>query len=219
MRMRKQVAVVVMCIVLVPEAGFSADLSPARWKAEEKAQAEQAEQMPWPLQARVVQGQQGLVAGTMSPIAVHAGIEALRQGGTAADAAATVALTQIATALGSYVSYAGIMELVYYDAKSGKVTTMNAGWNSYLGDRPKEHSGDGPGGAELWQNTNRRRGRTQDACAGIHGGNGADSQALWAAEVQRAVCAGDMVCGEWRDDLADAGSVFQDAGKVPFADG
>ena len=134
MRMRKQVAVVVMCIVLVPEAGFSADLSPARWKAEEKAQAEQAEQMPWPLQARVVQGQQGLVAGTMSPIAVHAGIEALRQGGTAADAAATVALTQIATALGSYVSYAGIMELVYYDAKSGKVTTMNAGWNSYLGE-------------------------------------------------------------------------------------
>ena len=110
MRMRKQVAVVVMCIVLVPEAGFSADLSPARWKAEEKAQAEQAEQMPWPLQARVVQGQQGLVAGTMSPIAVHAGIEALRQGGTAADAAATVALTQIDTALGSYVS--GIMELV-----------------------------------------------------------------------------------------------------------
>ena len=134
MMLQKQVAFIVMCMVLVPESGFGADLSPAKWKAEDKARAEQAEQMPWPLQARVVEGQQGLVTGTMSPIAVQAGVEALRQGGTAADAAATVALTQIATALGSYVSYAGILELVYYDAKSGKVTTLNAGWNSYVGE-------------------------------------------------------------------------------------
>ncbi len=83
---------------------------------------------------RVVEGKSGLVVATMSPIAVNAGMEALRQGGTAADAAATVALTQITTALGSYVSYAGILQLVYYDAKSGKVSTMNAGWNSYLGE-------------------------------------------------------------------------------------
>jgi gamma-glutamyltranspeptidase/glutathione hydrolase len=134
MKLQKQVALIAMCMVLVPESGFGADLSPGKWKAEEKARAEQAEQMPWPLQARVVEGQQGLVTGTMSPIAVHAGMEALRQGGTAADAAATVALTQVTTALGSYVSYAGIMELVYYDAKSGKVTTMDAGWDSYLGE-------------------------------------------------------------------------------------
>jgi gamma-glutamyltranspeptidase/glutathione hydrolase len=90
--------------------------------------------MPWPLKAKVIEGQNGLVAATMSPIAVHAGVEALRQGGTAADAAATIALTQVATALGSYVSYAGILELVYYDAKSGKVSSLNAGWNSYLGE-------------------------------------------------------------------------------------
>jgi gamma-glutamyltranspeptidase/glutathione hydrolase len=132
--LQKQVAFIVMSMVLVTESGFGADLSPGKWKAEEKARAEQAEQMPWPLQARVVEGQQGLVAGTMSPIAVHAGVEALRAGDTAADAAATVALTQVTTALGSYVSYAGIMELVYYDAKSGKVTTMDAGWNSYVGE-------------------------------------------------------------------------------------
>jgi gamma-glutamyltranspeptidase/glutathione hydrolase len=134
MRLQKQVAFFVMCMVLIPESGFGADLSPAKWKVEEKARAEQAEQMPWPLQARLVEGQHGLVTGTMSPIAVHAGMEALRQGGTAADAAATMALTQVATALGSYVSYAGILELVYYDAKSGKVSTLNAGWNSYLGE-------------------------------------------------------------------------------------
>ena len=83
--------------------------------------------VPWPAQARVVEGKSGLVAATMSPIAVHAGLEALRQGGTAADAAAIVALTQIATALGSYVSYAGILQLVYFEAKSGKVYSLNAG--------------------------------------------------------------------------------------------
>jgi gamma-glutamyltranspeptidase/glutathione hydrolase len=119
---------------MVPRTGLGADLSPSKWKADEKAQAEKAEMMPWPPQAKVVAGKSGLVAATMSPIAVRAGMEALRQGGTAADAAATVALTQIATALGSYVSYAGILQLVYYDAKSGRVASLNAGWNSYLGE-------------------------------------------------------------------------------------
>jgi len=134
MTLQRQIAAMVICILMGPQPGFGADLSPNKWKPEEKARAEQAEMVPWPAQAKVVEGQLGLVAATMSPIAVHAGMEALRQGGTAADAAATVALTQITTALGSYVSYAGILQLVYYDAKSGKVSTLNGGWNSYLGE-------------------------------------------------------------------------------------
>ncbi len=72
-----------------------------------------------------------MISTTASPIAVQAGLEALRQGGTAADAAATVALTQITTQLGSVVSYAGIMTLVYYDVKTGKVYSLDAGYNSY----------------------------------------------------------------------------------------
>ncbi len=72
-----------------------------------------------------------LVTGTLSPIAVHAGMEALRQGGTAADAVATVELTQVATNLGSVVSYAGISELLYYEARTKKVSTLDAGWGSY----------------------------------------------------------------------------------------
>lgn len=134
MKIQKQVAFIALSAVLSSQFGFGADLSPTKWPPSEKAQAEQAEMIPWPSQARVVEGKSGLVAGTMSPIAVRAGIEALRQGGTAADAAAAVALTQVATALGSYVSYAGILQLVYYDAKSGKVSSMNAGWNSYVGE-------------------------------------------------------------------------------------
>ena len=134
MKLQKQIGSIAMCMLLIPQPGFGADLSPSRWRPTEKTQAEQSEMTPWPPKAQVISGQSGLVAGTMSPIAVRAGLEALRQGGTAADAAATVALTQITTALGSYVSYAGIMELVYYDAKSGKVSSLNAGWNSYLGE-------------------------------------------------------------------------------------
>jgi gamma-glutamyltranspeptidase/glutathione hydrolase len=134
MALQKQTTSFLMCILLIPQSGFGADLSPSRWNPSEKTQAEQSELMPWPPQAKVVEGQNGLVAATMSPIAVRAGVEALRQGGTAADAAATVALTQITTALGSYVSYAGVLELVYYDAKTGKVSSLNAGWNSYLGE-------------------------------------------------------------------------------------
>jgi gamma-glutamyltranspeptidase/glutathione hydrolase len=132
--MQGQIAAIAVCVLLIPQRGFGADLSPNKWKPEEKARVEQAEKIPWPVQARVVEGKSGLVAATMSPIAVHAGVDALRQGGTAADAAATVALTQITTALGSYVSYAGILQLVYYEAKSGKVSSLNAGWSSYLGE-------------------------------------------------------------------------------------
>lgn len=130
----KRISSIALNAVLCSQLVFGADLSPAKWPPAEKAQAEQAEMIPWPLQAKVVEGNSGLVAATMSPIAVRAGIEALRQGGTAADAAAAVALTQVTTALGSYVSYAGILQLVYYDAESGKVSSMNAGWNSYLGE-------------------------------------------------------------------------------------
>jgi gamma-glutamyltranspeptidase/glutathione hydrolase len=134
MTLQGRIAAIVICMLIGPPPGFGADLSPSKWKPEEKARVEQAEMIPWPSQARVVEGKSGLVAATMSPIAVHAGVEALRQGGTAADAAATVALTQITMALGSYVSYAGILQLVYYDASSRKVSSLNAGWNSYLGE-------------------------------------------------------------------------------------
>ena len=112
----------------------AADLSPAKWPAEERARVEALEQQPFPPAIRIVEGKSGVVSATISPIAVRAGIEVLKQGGTAADAAATVALTQVTTALGSFVSYAGMMQLTYYDARTDKVYSMNAGWNSYLAE-------------------------------------------------------------------------------------
>jgi gamma-glutamyltranspeptidase/glutathione hydrolase len=123
-------------ILALASATFSkaADLSPAHWPSEDRARVEALEQQPFPPTTRLVEGKSALVTATMSPIAVRAGIEALKQGGTAADAAAVVALTQVTTALGSYVSYAGGAQLVYFDAKSHKVYSMNAGWGSYLGE-------------------------------------------------------------------------------------
>ncbi len=118
-------------LISLAAARAATDLSPAKWGAEERARVEALAQLPVPPAARVIEGKSGSVSATMSPVAVRAGIEALRQGGTAADAAATIALTQISTALGSYVSYAGLMQLTYFEAKTGRTYCMNAGWNSY----------------------------------------------------------------------------------------
>ena len=71
------------------------DLSPTLWEDGEYARLEK-------LQVRlgevkpIAHGSSGLVSGTSSILAVRSGLEALRQGGTAADAAITVALDQVA---------------------------------------------------------------------------------------------------------------------------
>jgi gamma-glutamyltranspeptidase / glutathione hydrolase len=110
----------------------AADTSPAKWPAAERERAEKQETAGWaPGIERSISSKNGVVSAIASPIAVQAGVIVLREGGTAADAAATVALTEITTQLGSVVSYAGIMTLVYYDAKTGKVYSLDAGYNSY----------------------------------------------------------------------------------------
>jgi len=62
-------------------------------------------------------------------------MDALRQGGTAVDAAIAVALTQVATNLGAVVSYAGVAELVYYEARTRRVYALDAGWGTYAAER------------------------------------------------------------------------------------
>jgi gamma-glutamyltranspeptidase / glutathione hydrolase len=125
----------VSLILLSASASVSAaDLSPGKWPAQERARLEQMEQALWPSTTRAVEGRSGFIAATLSPIATHVGMQALRSGGTAADAAIATALTQVATDLGSIVSYAGVLQLVYYDAKTGDISSLDAGWNSYLGE-------------------------------------------------------------------------------------
>lgn len=91
-------------------------------------------------------GSKGMVAGTTGAAAVHAGIEALQQGGSAVDAAMTTALTQICFAGGAWVSYGGFMQMMYYDAATGEVHNLNAAFNTVLGeDDPMSI----PGGVDL----------------------------------------------------------------------
>ena len=55
-----------------------------------------------------VEADHRMVVGNMCPLAARAGVEALRQGGTAADAALTTSLAQVCLHAGSIVSYAGV---------------------------------------------------------------------------------------------------------------
>lgn len=116
-------------------AASTAAQSPATWTAADRERLEQREAAIFPSAAANASSSKGLVSATASPIAVHAGVEVLRAGGTAADAAVATAFTQITTMLGANVSFAGVAQLVYYDAKTHQVYAMDAGWNGWKGER------------------------------------------------------------------------------------
>ena len=97
---------------------------------------------------RAAVSSKAMIAGTNEPLAVHVGLEVVKHGGNAADAALATSLAQIALTAGAAISYAGIMTAVYYDAASGKVYTLDAGYNTVQNEKepltiPKigEHSG------------------------------------------------------------------------------
>ncbi len=125
----------VVLVLASASSCYGDGLSPSNWPDAERQRVEKLESLVVsPPEKRQIEGTGGLVSATVSPIAVYAGIRALKLGGSAADAAATTALTQVATQLGSVVSYAGVFTMVYYDAKTRKVYSMDAGFNSYLGE-------------------------------------------------------------------------------------
>jgi gamma-glutamyltranspeptidase/glutathione hydrolase len=78
----------------------------------------------------LAKGENGVVVGTTGPNAVHAGLLTLKKGGSAADAAIATALAQVVECGGCYVSGAGILSMVYFEADSGKVHYLNAGFNT-----------------------------------------------------------------------------------------
>jgi len=114
-------------------AARKVDLSPAKWPAGDYDRFMKAQGVDRTT-AGAAKGAHGAVTVAYSGLAARAGLEALKQGGNAIDAAMTGALAQIALAMGAPISYFGIMSLVYYDAKSGKTHTMNAEWNTVAGE-------------------------------------------------------------------------------------
>jgi gamma-glutamyltranspeptidase/glutathione hydrolase len=110
------------------------EFSPDRWPQQDRdrylaLQALAYSDAPQRLQKSAVSSK-GMVAGTSDPFAVHAGVEILKHGGSAADAALTTALTQVVLTGGSTVSYAGMMTAVYYDASTDQTYTLNAAYNT-----------------------------------------------------------------------------------------
>jgi gamma-glutamyltranspeptidase/glutathione hydrolase len=101
-------------------------LDPATWDRHDIDALLQPE--PQPLEAHSVAAPTAMVTGSTGRFAQRAGRHALELGGSAADAAITTALAQITLALGSWVSFAGIATAVYYEASSGTVQAMSAGW-------------------------------------------------------------------------------------------
>ena len=83
------------------------EFSPDRWPQHDRdrylaLQSLSYSDAPKRLQQAAVSSK-GMVAGTSDPFAVHAGLEILKRGGSAADAALTTALTQVALTAGSTI--------------------------------------------------------------------------------------------------------------------
>lgn len=110
---------------------FKVDLSPDKWEPSEVIEYNHLNQLTY-RENQIINGENGIIVGTTGPQAQRAGLEALKQGGTAIDAALTASLTNIVLNAGCVVSYAGIMEMVYYDAAADKYYNLNASWNTPL---------------------------------------------------------------------------------------
>lgn len=127
--------------------GQDVDLSPSNWDATTRSYLEEfnwtgSSEIDKPLAS----GSNGAITASFSAPAVYAGLQALRQGGTAADAALTTALTQVVLVGGSFVSYSGYLGMLYYEAETDAIYNLDAGFNSVLGETdplsiPRERSG------------------------------------------------------------------------------
>jgi len=82
----------------------------------------------------LAEGHKGMVVGNHHAFAIRSGVEVLRQGGNAADAACATALAQVALSTGSNMSYAGVLNGICYDSKTRKVHTLDAGYNIPQGE-------------------------------------------------------------------------------------
>jgi len=79
-------------------------------------------------------GSKVAITGIQGSLAVGAGYEVLKKGGNAIDAALTTALAQTAVQGGYGMSYAGFLTMTYYEAATGRIYTLNAGYNTPLNE-------------------------------------------------------------------------------------
>ena len=134
--MKNRVLILLSAIVVACGAGAqekAVDISPANWPAGEYERFMAAQDVDRHT-AGTASGYNGAVTVAYSGLAARAGLEALKQGGNALDAAMTSAMAQITLTAGSPISFFGMMSLVYYDAKTDTYHSMNAEWNTVKGE-------------------------------------------------------------------------------------
>jgi gamma-glutamyltranspeptidase / glutathione hydrolase len=85
---------------------------------------------PHTAHAFLAEGRSGLVVGLTGQRSVDVGLGILKQGGSAVDAAMATSLSQVVEAAGSYISFAGILSMMYFDASTGRVEFLNACFNT-----------------------------------------------------------------------------------------
>ncbi|WP_126177109.1 gamma-glutamyltransferase [Tsuneonella rigui] len=108
-------------------------LAPSGWPEAEREHWWAIQHAPLPGNP-VAQGYGGAIATAINAVATRAGLEALKQGGSAMDAALTTALTQIVLGGGAVTSFFGILQLMHFDAEKGEASSMSASWNTVLGE-------------------------------------------------------------------------------------
>lgn len=105
------------------------DAKPSNWELSESDHY-------WSIQNSVLPGhapaygREGAVTTALNGLAARVGIGILREGGSALDAALAKAFVQIVLGGGAVTSFFGILGIVHFDATSGEVTSLNAGWNT-----------------------------------------------------------------------------------------
>ncbi len=133
--------------------------------------------------------------------------------GNAADAAIATALTQITTALGTNISFAGIVEVLYYDAKTHRTYSLNAGWNAWSDEKdraaiPLSPTLSGLPGLQNAQAAGSVAAGRRTLVPGFMAGMEAPASEVRQAQVCGSVRSGDLLRGKWSDNLARAGRLF-----------
>lgn len=118
-------------ILLLPSCNQQKEptLSPDAWGEGELAKYLEMDSRAFPNNPAAF-GEKGAVTTTFHAAASRAGLEALKQGGTSVDAALTASLAQVTLNAGAVVSFFGIINMVHYDAATGKIVSMDATWNT-----------------------------------------------------------------------------------------
>jgi len=109
------------------------DISPAHWPSSELDSLFERNGVygqPYPR----AEAPRAMVAANVEVVAIRAGLEALKQGGTAMDAAVATSLAQISVQAGAAITFAGQMTLLYYEAETGQVHGLDASFNTVLGE-------------------------------------------------------------------------------------